>query len=105
MERVLAATVLERCDALATFSEEPERLTRRFATDALRLAGEAVADWMRAAGMTVRRDAIGNVIGRYAGAGESTSLGGSTRPTSTAAMPTASRWRTPSAPSAATSRA
>ena len=77
MERVLAATVLERCDALATFSEEPERLTRRFATDALRLAGEAVADWMRAAGMTVRRDAIGNVIGRYAGAGESTLLMGS----------------------------
>jgi allantoate deiminase len=77
VDRILAATILERCDALATFSEEPERLTRRFATDALRLAGEAVAGWMRAAGMTVRRDAIGNVIGRYAGAGESTLLMGS----------------------------
>jgi allantoate deiminase len=63
----LAATVLERCDALAAFSEEPGRLTRRFATDALRQAGEAVAGWMRGAGMTVRRDAIGNVIGRYEG--------------------------------------
>ena len=69
MATALAATVLERCDALAAFSEEPERLTRRFATDALRLAGEAVADWMRAAGMTVGRDPIGNVIGRYAGVG------------------------------------
>ncbi|HZH25064.1 MAG TPA: allantoate amidohydrolase [Solirubrobacteraceae bacterium] len=66
----LAATVLERCDALAAFSEEPDRLTRRFATGALRLAGEAVADWMRAAGMSVRRDAIGNVVGRCEGARE-----------------------------------
>ena len=62
-----AATVLERCDVLAAFSEEPDRLTRSFATDALRLAGEAVGDWMRAAGMSVRRDAVGNVIGRYEG--------------------------------------
>jgi len=69
----LAATVLERCDALAAFSEEPDRLTRRFATDALRLAGASVADWMRAAGMAVGRDAIGNVVGRYAGAGEAAS--------------------------------
>ena len=61
--------MLERCDALAAFSEEPGRLTRRFATDALRQAGEAVAGWMRAAGMTVRRDAIGNVCGRYDGRG------------------------------------
>jgi allantoate deiminase len=66
----LAATVLERCDALGAFSEESDRLTRRFATDALRLAGEAVADWMREAGMTVRRDAIGNIVGRYGGAGD-----------------------------------
>ena len=73
----LAATVLERCDALAAFSEEPGRLTRRFATDALRQAGEAVAGWMRAAGMTVRRDAIGNVCGRYEGGTDATLLMGS----------------------------
>jgi len=77
LDRDLATTVLERCDALATFSEEPDRLTRRFATDALRAAGEAVAGWMRAAGMTVRRDAIGNVIGRYPGTGDATLLMGS----------------------------
>jgi allantoate deiminase len=58
-------TVLERCDALAGFSEEPERLTRRFATTALRQANDAMAGWMRAAGMSVRQDAIGNMIGRY----------------------------------------
>jgi allantoate deiminase len=72
----LAATVLERCDALAAFSEEPDRLTRRFATAALRQAGDAVADWMRAAGMTVRRDAIGNVCGRYEGGEVSAERGG-----------------------------
>jgi allantoate deiminase len=72
-----AATVLERCDVLATYSEEPGRLTRRFATDALRHAGEAVQDWMQDAGMSVSRDAIGNVRGRLDGAGAGTLLMGS----------------------------
>jgi allantoate deiminase len=73
----LAATVLQRCDALAAFSEEDGRLTRRFATAPLRAAGEAVAEWMRAAGMAVRRDAIGNVVGRLDGGGPRTMLLGS----------------------------
>ena len=59
-----AAAVLERCDVLAGFSEEPGRLTRRFATDALRDAGAAVQGWMHEAGMTTWRDAIGNIVGR-----------------------------------------
>jgi len=73
----LAATVLQRCDALAAFSEEDGRLTRRFATAPLRAAGDAVAEWMRAAGMAVRRDAIGNVVGRVEGGGPQTMLLGS----------------------------
>jgi allantoate deiminase len=60
-----ARTVMQRCDLLAAFSEEPERLTRRFATPAFRQAVETVAGWMRAAGMEVRQDAIGNLVGRY----------------------------------------
>lgn len=72
-----AAAVLRRCDELAAFSEESGRLTRRFATPALREAGEAVRDWMEAAGMTVRRDAIGNVIGRLGEADRRTLLIGS----------------------------
>lgn len=60
-----ASTVMERCELLASYSEEPDRLTRRFATQALRQASEAVAAWMRAAGMAVERDNIGNLIGRY----------------------------------------
>jgi allantoate deiminase len=59
-----AAAVLRRCDELAALTEEEGRLTRRFATPALRQAGDAVRGWMEAAGMAVRSDAIGNVIGR-----------------------------------------
>src|SRR3954462_16007486 len=61
----LAATVLGRADRLAACTEEPGRLTRRFATPALAEAGDLVLGWMRAAGMAVRRDAIGNVVGRW----------------------------------------
>jgi allantoate deiminase len=60
-----AATVLDRADRLAACTEEPGRLTRRFATPALAQAGDLVLGWMREAGMTARRDAIGNVVGRY----------------------------------------
>jgi allantoate deiminase len=65
MTNLYAHTVMQRCDALASFSEEPDRLTRRFGTAALRDANAAVAEWMRAAGMTARQDALGNLIGRY----------------------------------------
>jgi allantoate deiminase len=60
-----AALVLERADRLAACTEEPGRLTRRFATPALAAAGDLVLGWMREAGMAARRDAIGNVAGRW----------------------------------------
>lgn len=60
-----ARAVMERCDILGRFSEEPGRLTRRFATPPMRQVYAAVAGWMTAAGMTVRQDNAGNVIGRY----------------------------------------
>jgi allantoate deiminase len=62
----LAAAALDRADRLAACTEEPGRLTRRFATPALTRAGDVVMGWMREAGMDARRDAIGNVIGRWA---------------------------------------
>ena len=58
---------MERCDALAAFTEDEGALTRRFATPALRRASDAVRDWMAAARMSVREDAAGNVIGTYDG--------------------------------------
>jgi allantoate deiminase len=63
-----ARTVMERCATLGGYSEEAGRLTRRYGTPPLRQAMDAVAGWMRAAGMEVRRDAVGNLIGRYAAA-------------------------------------
>ena len=60
-----AHMVMERCDTLARFSEEPDRLTRRFATPPMRQVNQQVAAWMQAAGMDVHEDNIGNVIGRY----------------------------------------
>jgi allantoate deiminase len=65
---------MDRCDILATFSEEPDRLTRPFASDAMRRAHEHVTEWMSEAGMTVRRDNVGNLRGRYEGTGDFTLL-------------------------------
>jgi hydantoinase/carbamoylase family amidase len=63
-----AADVLARCAMLGEVSEVPDGLMRRFATPALASAGEIVVGWMEDAGMTTRRDAVGNLIGRH-GAG------------------------------------
>jgi allantoate deiminase len=60
---------MARAELLGAYSEEAGRLTRRFGTLALAEAGELVAQWMREAGLSVRRDAIGNLIGRSEGAG------------------------------------
>ncbi len=62
-----ARLVMERCNILAAYSEEADCLTRRFATQPMRQANDMLATWMNLAGMSVHTDAIGNVIGRYAG--------------------------------------
>ncbi len=72
-----AATVMQRCDILGTCSEEPGKLTRPFASDAMRRAQEQVASWMQEAGMAVRSDNVGNLLGRYESAGDRTLLLGS----------------------------
>ncbi len=63
----LASTVMTRCDVLAECTEEPGRITRRYATPALAAAQDLVAGWMREAGLATRRDAVGNLIGRWDG--------------------------------------
>ena len=65
-----ARAVLERCDLVARCSEEPGRLTRRFATSALGEARALVEGWMREAGLDTRHDPLGNLIGRRPGSGE-----------------------------------
>jgi allantoate deiminase len=66
----LAATVMERCETLGRVSEEPDLLVRPFASEAMRRTNDLVADWMRAVGMIVLSDEIGNLIGRYEGRDE-----------------------------------
>jgi allantoate deiminase len=70
-----APTVLQRCEDLARCTEEPGRITRRFATPALARARQLVAGWMRQAGLEPRLDAIGNLIGRREGSGPTLLLG------------------------------
>jgi allantoate deiminase len=59
------ARVMQRCDELAACSEEAGCITRPFARAALGRANQLVAGWMRAAGMHVRQDEVGNLVGRY----------------------------------------
>jgi allantoate deiminase len=72
-----ATTVMERCDLLANISEEDDALTRPFGSQSMREVNKIVSGWMEDAGMSVRRDAIRNLIGRYEGEGEGTLLLGS----------------------------
>lgn len=62
----LGQSILDRAEALARFSDMEGGLTCAFLTPAHRSAQALLAQWMEAAGMQVRIDAIGNVIGRYA---------------------------------------
>jgi allantoate deiminase len=63
----LGEQIVERCRELAGVSEEQGRLTRRYATPAMARANAIVGSWMREAGMTVRMDAAGNLVGRRPG--------------------------------------
>ena len=62
------ALVLRHADQLAQHSETPGMLTRTYLTPAHHAASALLTQWMTEAGMRVRRDAAGNVIGRYEGA-------------------------------------
>jgi allantoate deiminase len=61
----LTDDLLARCDVLARFSEVPDKITRTCLCDAMHQVHACLGDWMRQAGMTVRLDAAGNLIGHY----------------------------------------
>ena len=63
------ARAVARCDMLgvAPYSDGAEGLYRGYLMPAFYAALDAVAAWMTEAGMTVRRDAAANLIGRYEG--------------------------------------
>jgi N-carbamoyl-L-amino-acid hydrolase len=61
------AKVMDWADRLACHSDVAAVLTRTYLTPAHQAAAAQLAQWMKGAGMTVRRDMAGNVIGRYEG--------------------------------------
>lgn len=61
------AVILERLDALGRISEEPDCLSRPFASPAMRRANDLVKSWMQAAGMNAQTDALGNLLGHLPG--------------------------------------
>ena len=73
----ISSTIMERCELLGNVSEEAGALTRPYGSRALHEANEIVSGWMRGAGMTMRQDEIGNLIGHYQGSGDKTLILGS----------------------------
>jgi len=61
------AVIMERLEALGRISDEPGRLTRLFASPAMRRANDLVQSWMLQTGMSTKTDALGNLIGRFPG--------------------------------------
>jgi allantoate deiminase len=59
-----AATLSRRIDLLARVSDERGGTTRTFLSPAMRRANALVAGWMKGAGLSVREDSLGNLIGR-----------------------------------------
>jgi allantoate deiminase len=66
-EGALGARAMALLDALRGFTDEPGRLTRLYLSPAHRAGADFVAAAMHAAGMAVRHDAVGNVVGRWQG--------------------------------------
>ena len=62
-----ASRIVARADELAVLSEDEGALTRRYGSQALLDALALAEGWLREAGLTTRRDAIGNLIGRLEG--------------------------------------
>ena len=62
-----ARRLMSRCDALAEISETPQQLTRTYLSPEHLRANRQVGEWMRAAGMRVWQDEVGNICGRYEG--------------------------------------
>ncbi|MDI3256995.1 MAG: allantoate amidohydrolase [Kyrpidia sp.] len=67
INRINVERILERIDQLAACSLGKRGVTRLSFTPESRCASRMVERWMREAGMEVRTDPLGNVIGRYPG--------------------------------------
>ncbi|MGC4376350.1 allantoate amidohydrolase [Fictibacillus sp. Mic-4] len=66
-EKVNGARIAERIDQLSRCSEPAIGVTRLSFTKEFQCAQNMVEQWMLEAGMTVRKDSLNNLIGRYEG--------------------------------------
>src|ERR1700676_5200120 len=66
-----AREVIARCRVLSQFSEDPNGTRRTFLSDPMRDCHREISSWMRALGMSVSVDAVGNLRGFYPGASPS----------------------------------
>lgn len=64
----LGRRLMDRLAELALFSDDADGLTRLYLSPSHKRAADALAGWMRDAGLDVRLDAVGSLIGRYEGA-------------------------------------
>jgi allantoate deiminase len=62
-----AARIITRCRQIAACTEVPGEITRLFLTPPMHNVHALLRNWMQAAGMTVRVDAIGNLRGFWPG--------------------------------------
>ena len=69
-----AQQLADRLEELGQVSDEPGRLVRTFLSPASLRANALVGGWMREAGLTVREDAFGNLIGTRPGPAGSRTL-------------------------------
>ncbi len=60
--------VMDWAESLGAISDTEDGLTCAYMTPAHQATASRLAEWMRAAGMDVHIDAVGNVVGRYAAA-------------------------------------
>jgi allantoate deiminase len=56
-----ARTAVERCRLLASYTEEPGRITRTYLSPPMKEVHALIAGWLNAAGCEVRIDAVGNL--------------------------------------------
>lgn len=59
-----ASRLVRMLDELGRVTDEPGRLTRTFLSPGMRRANALVGGWMKEAGLKVRVDTVGNLIGR-----------------------------------------
>jgi allantoate deiminase len=64
-----AQQLVRMLDELGRVTDEPGRLTRTFLSPAMGRANALVGGWMKQAGLTVRTDSVGNLIGRLEAVG------------------------------------